>query len=103
MDKFEKLLNEMDSKGEQLWFVRIVAKDGGKIERWIVAPIRGRENIETKLTTSLEAVIEENDNSEYYDCVNMGTKGQTDWKCTLLREGKITGPGGHVFHLEENK
>ena len=97
INRFKTFLKKIEEKGEELWFVRIAPKSGGKVERWIVSPITTPGSVEKRVLKALEAIIKENKDSEDWDCVYQESKGKIKWMCTLKRSGIITGHKGHVF------
>ncbi len=90
---------------EQLWVVRIVSREEGKVERWVVSPAVGpqvpRSTLEVGLARAIQSANAEDENSETWDCRQVETDGVVEWVCTLKRSGRITGPEGHVFEFSE--
>lgn len=88
--------------GEQLWIVRIVPEENGAVEKWIVSPIIGPQvpqgpTFAAQVESALRSVTSVDDDSETWDCREVDAEGRIEWVCTLVKGGRITGPGGRVF------
>ena len=103
MDELKKLVESIEQKGEQLWWVRIAPKENGKVERWLIAPITEPNNetdSEKRIIDSLKSAISEDDGTEYWDCENVSVDENVKWVCHLRKKSKVTRAGGHVFKIE---